>query len=149
MMRQTEQQWKDLQSKVKVPDPVLDNQEAERKRELNLKIMLDVGTIQDKQAGERWMDPKPVLAKKKPAGIISKLLGMITGYILAWWKSPHTQQGAFGGGGSTSRPRKRKSSSRQPAPIRLKKMQWKDPEFEQPDFEDSFGGNPFGNGPRF
>lgn len=158
MMKQTEQQWKELQQKVKVPDPVIEQNEAERKRELDLKIKLDVGTIQDRQAGERWMDPKPVTAQKKKSGIWSKLGSMLWSAILAWWHSPRKRGGAFDADSyyePERRPRRKTRSTGKPAPIRLKKKAWSNPnEDYEPDFDDSgfnrqFGGNPFGKRPRF
>lgn len=158
MMRQTEQQWRELQQKVKIPDPVLENQEAERKRKLDLDIMLAVGTIEDRQAGERWMDPKPAatITTKKKSGIITKLGSMLWSAILAWWHSPRKQGGAFDSVYEPERrPRRKTKSSGKQAPIRLKKKAWQDPTYDDgPDFDDSafnrqFGGSPFGKGPRF
>jgi hypothetical protein len=159
MMRQTEQQWKELQQKVKVPDPVLENQEAERKRKLELDIKLAVGTIEDRQAGERWMDPKPPQTQKKKSGIMAKIGSWIWSAILAWWHSPRKQGGAFDSGNYTQerRPqtRRKRSVNGKATPIRLKKKAWQDPDYEDgPNFDDSafnrqFGGSPFGKGPRF
>jgi hypothetical protein len=160
MMRQTEQQWAELQKKTKVADPVIENQEAERKRKIDLDIKLAVGTIEDRQAGERWMDPKPaatIVAKKK-SGIMAKLGAWIWSAILAWWHSPRKRGGAFDSvyvSEQGRRPRRKTRSTGKAAPIRLKKKAWQDPTYDDgPDFDDSgfnrqFGGSPFGKGPRF
>ena len=128
------------------PDPV-SNLEIDRKRKDDLEILLAVGTVKDRQAAEKQPTANTVTLPKK-RGILSKLVGMIWGYILAWWRAPHTRGGAFDTMEQTTRPRKRKAPARQPAPIRLKKMQWKDPDVEEFDFDDSAFNRKF-ESPRF
>jgi hypothetical protein len=156
MMRQTEQQWKELQKKIKIPDPVIGQNEVDRKRISDLEIELAVNTIRNRQSEERWGEELNLAKqpKYKKSGIWSKLGAMLWSAILAWWHSPRKQGGAFEYA-PEQRPARKTRSTRKLAPIRLKKKAWVDPDYEDgPNFGDSafnrqFGGSPFGKGPRF
>lgn len=149
MMRQTEKQWKELQKVTKVPDPVIEDQEAERKRKVDLEILLAIGTVQDRQAAEDWRQPERVIqpAPQKKPGIMAKILLALWLAFLRWWNAPKERRQAPAPRRSA---RSAKTSSRSTAPKRKKGFMEDVPDFGGPDFDGpDWGDGPFGNGPRF
>lgn len=54
MVRLTEKEWLDFKEKTGYTDQVIPVQEVERKKKIDLEILLAVGAVQDRQALEYW-----------------------------------------------------------------------------------------------
>jgi TolA-binding protein len=136
MVRVSKKDWPALAKKINYIDPVLVQDEEERKRKLELEIIMNVGTVQDRQNQEYWRErqkeieeeKKELEEKKRLRAEKKKNLASIPGKILKGVLSGDKNKPRASSG---SRPVKGRKA---PAEKRSKPMRFEDREFEMPDF---------------
>jgi len=65
MVRVSKRDWPALAKKINYVDPVLVQDETERKKKVDLEILMNVGTVQDRQSLEYWLNRKKELDEQK------------------------------------------------------------------------------------
>ena len=65
MVRVSKRDWPALAKKINYVDPVLVQDEAERKKKVDLEILMNVGAVQDRQSLEYWLNRKKELDEQK------------------------------------------------------------------------------------
>ena len=137
MVRVSKRDWPALAKQIHYVDPVLVQDEEERKKKIELEIIMNVGTVQDRQNQEYWRErqkeieeeKKELEEKKRVRAEKKKNLVSIPGKILKGVLSGDKNKPRASSG---SRPVKGRKA---PAEKRAKPVRFEDREFEMPDFE--------------
>jgi len=136
MVRVSKRDWPALAKQIHYVDPVLVQDEEERKKKIELEIIMNVGTVQDRQNQEYWRErqkeieeeKKELEEKKRVRAEKKKNLASIPGKILKGVLSGDKNKPRASSG---SRPVKGRKA---PAEKRAKPVRFEDREFEMPDF---------------
>ena len=72
MVRVSKRDWPALAKKINYVDPVLVQDEEERKKKVDLEILMNVGTVQDRQSLEYWLNRKKELDEQKKKEVEEK-----------------------------------------------------------------------------
>jgi len=136
MVRVSKRDWPALAKQIHYVDPVLVQDEEERKKKIELEIIMNVGTVQDRQNQEYWRErqkeieeeKKELEEKKRIRAEKKKNLASIPGKILKGVLSGDKNKPRASSG---SRPVKGRKA---PAEKRAKPVRFEDREFEMPDF---------------
>jgi hypothetical protein len=136
MVRVSKRDWPALAKKLNIVDPVLVQDEAERKRKIELEIIMAVGAVEDRQNQEYWrkVNQEREEEKKKQEEIAKqkaekkqkrkeKISALISGAISGAKNKPRA-----------SSPARRSTGNKSPAEKRSKPIRFEDREFEMPDF---------------
>jgi hypothetical protein len=146
MVRISEKDWQELAKKpelvkkMQAVDPVLVQDEAERKRKAEEKIRIDVGTVEDRQSLAYWREQQKEQAEKKQREEEAKKAKAEKKQKLK--KDIVSLPGKLIGGALTvaknkpraSSPARRSTGRKAPAEKRSKPIRFEDREFEMPDF---------------
>ena len=136
MVRVSKRDWPALAKQIHYVDPVLVQDEEERKKKIELEIIMNVGTVQDRQNQEYWRERQKEIEeekkereeKKRIRAEKKKNLVSIPGKILKGVLSGDKNKPRASSG---SRPVKGRKA---PAEKRAKPVRFEDREFEMPDF---------------